>query len=156
VYAQKDSGAYVPIGTTSADSMVVNVDMYTHTYSFYVLAKDFVGNVEIKRPTPVSSRVTNGVGDAESSLPEEFSLSQNYPNPFNPSTAIMFSLSQKVRATLRVYDMLGREVATLVDDERAAGNYSVIWDAGRHASGIYFYRLVAGDFVQTRKLMLVK
>jgi uncharacterized membrane protein len=156
VYAQKDSGAYVPIGTTSADSMVVNVDMYTHTYSFYVLAKDFVGNVEIKRPTPVSSRVTNGIGAEVEALPQEFALYQNYPNPFNPATEIAFNLSAKVRATIKIFDMLGREIATLVDEEKAPGKYTVRWEAGKNATGIYFYRLVAGDFVQTRKLVLLK
>jgi len=156
VYASKDSGAYQAIGSTTADSMVVNLDMYSHQYSFYALAKDNVGNVEITRPTPVSSDITNGVGDEEKFIPNEFALHQNYPNPFNPATEIAFSLSAKVRATLRVYDMLGREIATLIDDERTPGKYTVKWDAGRCASGVYFYRLIAGDFVQTRKLVLLK
>lgn len=156
LYAAKDSGAYQAIGSTNADSMTVNVDMYTHKYSFYALAKDNVGNVEITRPTPVMSDITNGVGETEETIPTEFALHQNYPNPFNPATEIAFSLSAKVRATLRIYDMLGREVATLVDEEKTPGKYTMKWDAGRHASGVYFYRLVAGDFVQTRKLMLVK
>ncbi len=156
LYALKDSGAYQAIGTTSADSMLVNADMYTHRYSFYALAKDYVGNVEITRPTPVSSDITNGISETQGSVPTEFTLSQNYPNPFNPSTTIMFGLSAQVRASLRVYDMLGREITTLFDEEIVPGTYSVTWDAGGHPTGVYFYRLVAGDFVQTRKFVLVK
>jgi len=154
VYAAKDSGAFQPIGSTTADSMLVNLDMYTHKYSFYALAKDNVGNVETTRPAPAISDITNGVGEAV--IPTEFALYQNYPNPFNPATEIAFSLSVKVRATLRIYDMLGREIATLIDEEKNPGRYSIRWDAGRYASGVYFYRLIAGDFVQTRKLSLIK
>ncbi|MDP2886344.1 MAG: T9SS type A sorting domain-containing protein [Ignavibacteria bacterium] len=164
VYAAKDSGAFQPIGSTIADSMVVNLDMYTHKYSFYALAKDNVGNVETTRPSPVTSDITNGVGESENVIPTECALSQNFPNPFNPTTEITFSLSAKVRATLRIYDMLGREIATLLDDEKSPGKYTVKWDAGKNSSGVYFYRLIAGDastgsarsFVQTRKLMLLK
>jgi|GEM_PF-1206245 len=156
LYAAKDSGAFQPIGSTTADSMLVNVDMYTHKYSFYALSKDNVGNVETTRPAPVTSDITNGVGDAKEVIPTEFALLQNYPNPFNPSTEITFTLSAQVRATLRIYDMLGREIATLLDDEKSPGKYTVKWDAGKNSSGVYFYRLIAGDFLQTRKLMLLK
>lgn len=156
VYASKDSGVYQAIGSTTADSMVINLDMYSHKYSFYALAKDNVGNVEITRPTPVSSDITNGVSEEEGTLPLEFALHQNYPNPFNPATEITFSLSAKIRATLKIYDMLGREITTLIDEEKTPGKYNVRWDAGRYASGVYFYRLVAGGFVQTKKLVLLK
>ena len=156
LYAMKDSGAYQAIGTTNADSMLVNADMYTHRYSFYALAKDYVGNVEITRPTPVSSDITNGISESHGSVPTEFTLSQNYPNPFNPSTTIMVGISAQVRASLKVYDMLGREITTLFDEEIVPGTYSVTWEAGGQPTGVYFYRLVAGDFVQTRKLVLVK
>jgi hypothetical protein len=156
VYAAKDSGAFQAIGSTTADSMVVNVDMYTHRYSFYALAMDNVGNVETTRPTPVISDITNSVEKAEGVIPTEFALYQNYPNPFNPTTEIVFSLSVTVKATLRIYDMLGREIVTLVDEQKTPGRYTVRWDAGRFASGVYFYRLVAGDFVQTRRLTFIK
>jgi hypothetical protein len=155
LYASKDGGPYALVGEAAADSLVVPVDAGSHRYSFYALAKDNVGNVESARPAPVVSDVVNGV-EENAALPMEFSLSQNYPNPFNPATEIAFSLSLKVRATLRIYDMLGREIETLMDEEKNPGRYSVRWNAGRCASGVYFYRLIAGDFVQTRKLMLMK
>jgi hypothetical protein len=93
-----------------------------------------------------------------------FSLSQNYPNPFNPSTAISFQLPMNSRVTLKVFDMLGREIATLVNDERGAGTHRVSWDASGRPSGVYVYRLVArsvngGDqpiVVDSKRMMLVK
>lgn len=84
------------------------------------------------------------------------SLSQNYPNPFNPTTVINYQLPVSGKVTLKVYDLLGRELATLVNDRENAGSYSVKFDGSRLASGIYFYRLQAGSFSQTKKLMLVK
>ena len=99
--------------------------------------------------------------------PVTIEVSQNYPNPFNPSTTILYtltpSLSQwervsegRVRVTLKVYDVLGREVATLVNEEKPAGRYQVTWDASNVASGVYSYRLTAGNLVATRKLLLLK
>jgi photosystem II stability/assembly factor-like uncharacterized protein len=92
--------------------------------------------------------------------PIEFTLSQNYPNPFNPSTKISWQTPVGSWQTLKVYDVLGREVATLVDEEKPAGNYEVEFNPEssiQHpASGIYFYQLKAGDFIQTRKMILLK
>jgi len=86
-----------------------------------------------------------------------FSLSQNYPNPFNPSTTISYSLPQSGFTQLKVYDMLGREVAKLVNKEQAAGNYNVVFDASQLSSGIYFYHLRAGqNFVQSKKMVLLR
>jgi len=92
-----------------------------------------------------------------SGIPSKYALEQNYPNPFNPSTNISFSLPKQSNVRLSIIDLLGREVATLVDnEERSAGNYTVMWNASSFASGVYFYRLQAGDFVQTKKLVLLK
>ncbi|MCX6143849.1 MAG: aryl-sulfate sulfotransferase [Ignavibacteriales bacterium] len=99
--------------------------------------------------------IATGVQDKDV-VPLTFSLYQNYPNPFNPTTEIVFSLSVTVKATLRIYDMLGREIATLIDEEKNPGRYTVRWDAGKVASGVYFYRLIAGDFVQTRRMALIE
>lgn len=91
--------------------------------------------------------------------PQEFALLQNYPNPFNPITRIEFHLPVRRHVLLKVYDVLGRDVATLIDGVREAGKHAVLWDTrSSHnvASGLYFYRLTAGDFIQVRKLLLVK
>jgi hypothetical protein len=90
------------------------------------------------------------------SLPESFSLSQNYPNPFNPSTTISFSLPAASDVSLKVFNVLGQEVKTLIDGPMNAGKHSVQFDAANLASGIYFYRINAGSFMDTRKMLLTK
>jgi hypothetical protein len=83
-------------------------------------------------------------------------LAQNYPNPFNPITSISFSLPEGQYTSLKVYNLLGEEVATLVEKELSAGTYKVDFDASMLPSGLYLYRLSAGQFTQSKKLMLVK
>lgn len=90
------------------------------------------------------------------SRPKAFALHQNYPNPFNPSTIIAYQLAEPARATLQVFDALGRTVATLVDEWQSAGTYRVHFNATALASGVYFYRLQAGGFSETRKMILAK
>ncbi len=85
-----------------------------------------------------------------------FSLSQNYPNPFNPSTSINFTLPKGGFTSLKIYDILGKEVTTLCNEELNAGNYTRTWNASNYSSGVYFYRLSAGNFSTTKKMMLVK
>jgi hypothetical protein len=99
------------------------------------------------------------VDDEIPSQPIEFSLSQNYPNPFNPSTNIQYTVGSQQFVTLKIYDVLGNEVATLVNEESAAGGageYEVEFNAINLPSGIYFYQLKAGSFIQTRKMLLIK
>lgn len=97
-----------------------------------------------------------GVEYEEGQPVSEYALTQNYPNPFNPSTQIKFALKEAGYVTLKVYDALGKEVATLVKGEYTSGSYNVAFDASGLASGIYFYRLETGSFVQTNKMMLLK
>jgi hypothetical protein len=85
-----------------------------------------------------------------------FVLLQNFPNPFNPSTTIRYNILSRSLVTLTVFDLLGREVATLVDGMQDPGEKTVTFDGSALASGVYFYRLKAGEFVQTRKLVLVR
>jgi hypothetical protein len=92
----------------------------------------------------------------EATMPGEFRMSQNYPNPFNPATTIEFALPQDAFATLKVYDMLGREVATIASREFRAGVHRTMWNASRLPSGMYIYRLTAGQFTDQKKLMLLK
>jgi hypothetical protein len=89
-------------------------------------------------------------------LPVKYDLAQNYPNPFNPTTKIIFDLPARAKATLDVFNVLGQKVTTLVDAELAADRYEVEWDGSNVASGIYFYRLAADQFVMTKKMMLLK
>ncbi len=97
-------------------------------------------------------------------IPIEFSLEQNYPNPFNPTTTIQFTLPEASRVTLKLFDILGKELTTLVDKEMATGVHKVLFDAKNFASGVYFYRIQAESensdarqaFVQSRKLIFIK
>jgi flagellar hook assembly protein FlgD len=93
-------------------------------------------------------------------VPDKFALSQNYPDPFNPSTTILYQLPQAGHVTLRVYNILGQEVATLVDEIQDAGYKSIEWNGRTVASGTYFYRMIATSgettFLETRKMMIVK
>lgn len=88
--------------------------------------------------------------------PKEFSLGQNFPNPFNPSTSIQYNVKEASQVTLKVYDMIGNEVAILVNEVKPAGSYTVSFDASQLSSGVYLYKMTAGNFVQTRKLVLMK
>jgi len=107
---------------------------------------------------------TVGLNDEQEYLPKNYSLSQNYPNPFNPNTNIEYSVPNWSRTTLKVYDVLGSEIITLINEEKPAGVYKINWDASSLSSGVYFYRLQAGDpstgsgqsFVETRKMILLK
>ncbi len=105
-------------------------------------------------------KTTNGgsvfVQNISTEIPSEYSLSQNYPNPFNPSTVVRFQLSVAGLTTLKVYDIIGREVQTLVNEKLQAGTYETTFDGSQLTSGVYFYKLTSGDFTQTKKLTLIK
>jgi hypothetical protein len=126
-----------------------------------------------KIPVFIGSSSTSVVKD-NSSFPESFKLEQNYPNPFNPSTTISFSLPMRSFVSLKVFDLLGRDVATILSEEFSAGVYSRQWNAAALPSGVYFYRLSvvpsarrdlfptdgrdgqADNFVETKKLILLR
>ena len=99
--------------------------------------------------------MSTGVSDNRN-IPNVFSLSQNYPNPFNPSTTIEFSLPKRAFVNLTIYNTLGQVVKTLVSSEMESGTHRIIWKANNIPSGIYFYRLNAGNFVETKKMILMK
>ena len=94
--------------------------------------------------------------DLDNKIPTVFSLEQNYPNPFNPSTTIGFNIPKKSFVSIKVFDLIGREVATLINQEKPIGTYNITFDASKLASGLYFYRLTAGDFIQVKKMLMIK
>ena len=108
----------------------------------------FVGKTYLCNPSDVNTIP----GD----LPESFALSQNYPNPFNPTTEIHFDIPTRSHTTLKVYNILGQEVETLIDKEMSPGRYVAEWDASQYSSGVYFYKIDAEGFVDTKKMVLVK
>lgn len=118
--------------------------------SLHGIAVSQNGYIFIYKPEPTS------VDDNANEVLKNFCLFQNYPNPFNPSTKIKYQIPSSSKVILKVYDVLGNEIATLVDEFRNAGRYEVTFDATNLSSGIYFYRLQAGNFIETKKMLLLR
>jgi hypothetical protein len=132
--------------------LVYGVGFYS-TYSvLYNLADGVTGYVIDGMKYGTLTNVVN----IQKLSPSIFSLNQNYPNPFNPSTTISFTLPTNSLVTLKIYDVLGREVELLANEELLAGTYSRTWDAGAMPSGVYFYRLQAGIYTETKRLLLLR
>ena len=103
----------------------------------------------------IKVNVITGVED-EVAMPSAFKLEQNYPNPFNPITKINWQMPARSQVTLKVYDVLGNEVASLVNEDKEAGYHSIDFDGGELPSGVYFYSLRAGNFIDTKNMILLK
>ncbi len=154
---EKNEGGWVLIGFIEGNGTTTETKVYSYTdnvsdieataFKYRLKQVDFDGSYEY------SDEIT--VENSEI-LPAEYFLSQNYPNPFNPITTIEFTLPQKEFVSLIIYDVLGNEVATLVNEEKASGSYEVLFDAAEFVSGVYIYSLRAGSFAQTRKMILMK
>lgn len=115
------------------------------------------GNVySFSKSVPISGEGNPSAVEYEEILPKEFSLSQNYPNPFNPNTSIQYVIGSRQFVTLKVYDVLGNEVAILVNEDRSAGSYEINFDASNLSSGIYFYQLKTGKFIETKKMIYLR
>lgn len=131
----------------------------TGDYSVSILAVNTIGAAE--QSFVLHVQPATGIGDGGSGLPTSYALSQNFPNPFNPGTSIRYDLPKESYVSLKIYNLLGQEVRTLIRSTQEAGRRAIYWDATddaghRVSSGIYFYRLIANDFVQTKKMILMK
>jgi hypothetical protein len=138
-------------GPTVSDLFTININTGEGT---------LVGSVGLMALTGLAFAETGFVvsvdGSDDKTIPTEFSLSQNYPNPFNPETTIKFSIPISSFVTLKLYDVIGNEVKTLVNNQKSAGQYEVTLNASDLSSGIYFYKLEVGSFVETKKMVLLK
>jgi hypothetical protein len=119
------------------------------------LGENWASSIGYGTPGKINDTFVN-VDDTDKNLPTEYSLLQNYPNPFNPSTTISYSLPKASNVSLKVYDIIGNEVATLVNEFKAPGNYQIKFDASRLSSGVYFYRIQTEYFTSSKKLILLK
>lgn len=142
--------------TTITDSIAMVGPLSENTRYFWrVRARNGGGSGPFSTAWSFTTQGTVGVAD-NGDIPLEFGLSQNFPNPFNPTTNFQFTIPNFQFVSLRVFDLLGQEVATLVNEVKQPGRYTVSWDAAGLSSGVYFYRLSAGSFVETRKLLLLR
>ena len=121
-------------------------NLQTGKYSYRLKQIDNNGNFEYH----------NLNGTVEIGIPAKFNLSQNYPNPFNPVTKINFDLPKDANVKITVFDITGREIKTLVNEVRTAGYYTVLFDASEISSGVYFYRIITGEFNKTNRMVLIK
>jgi hypothetical protein len=128
-------------------AMVIIATVLPEIYNLYIST---LGDGVLRLQIPVT-----GINNDDILL-KDFKLSQNYPNPFNPTTSIEYRVGSREYVTLKVYDILGREVATLVNEEKQPGVYEVEFDAAELASGIYYYQLKAGSFIETNKMIYLK
>jgi ligand-binding sensor domain-containing protein len=156
IFAGTDKGVF--LSTSNSTKWAAVNDGLTNT-SVQALAISgtniYAGTTTSVFRRPLSEVITS-VERLSTDLPTHFSLGQNYPNPFNPSTTISFSLPSKSFVSLKVFDIIGREIAAIISEEMSAGSYTKQWNAANMSSGIYFYRLQAGSFTETKKLLLLR
>jgi hypothetical protein len=119
-------------------------------------AENWKASIGHGTPGRLNSVITSVTENLNSTIPEEFTLFQNYPNPFNPVTTINYNLPVAGKVSLKIYDILGNEIANLVNEEMPPGRYAVKWDASKYASGMYFYKIQTGNLIQTKKMVLIK
>lgn len=143
------SGDWVP--TEIQQTSLLTGKIYLNVHS------SIAAGGEIRADLKIGSGVaTSAPQQLSSVVPDGFTLEQNYPNPFNPATTISYQVQSQSQISLKVFDLLGKEVASLVNDRQPAGTYAVRFDASRLSSGLYFYTLTAGNFIQTKKMLLLK
>lgn len=154
-YIKNPSAAYTPFvmditlsGNELADSLMIQFQIVGGDENDYGIGSyALIDDLSLGNTTGLTS---TGI------IPEKFSLKQNYPNPFNPSTSIEFSIPEQSFVELKLFDVIGKEVAVLVEEEKPAGTYKAVFEGTNLPSGTYFYRLTAGGFVESKKMILLK
>lgn len=144
------------IKLSNGNYLVTNIGGVHEIDTSGIVLRTVLGGVSAWHISKVTLSATSGIQNNLINLPIRFTIKQNYPNPFNPSTSIQYAISSRQFVSLIVYDVLGSEVATLVNEEKPAGSYELEFHASTLPSGIYFYRLKAGGFVGTKKMVLMK
>jgi hypothetical protein len=144
--ASDTSSGYTVLSTGNKIGKLIGI-IYYYNNNYSVCPRTNADYVSVVVTSVAENRVT---------LPAHFELDQNYPNPFNPSTTIRYSVPTAGRVVMKIYNVLGQEVAALVNTQQSAGTYNVVFDASRLASGMYFYRISSGNFVQVKKMLLLK
>ena len=150
---RSNNGEFEKIGFVPGHGTTTELQSYTFIdenvlagkYTYRLKQIDYDGTTEY-----------SNVVEVEVAQPIEYNLSQNYPNPFNPSTTIAYSIPKDGLVTLKVYDILGKEVVTLINELQTAGTKNITYDASELSSGVYYYQLVSGEFTSTKKLILMK
>lgn len=153
IQRKSSNGKFETIGFVSGNGTTTEINHYNFVdrkvdagnYSYRLLQRDFNGTFEYSPEVNVSVE-----------LPMTYALEQNYPNPFNPTTTIGYSIPVENFVTIKLYDVLGNEVITLLNEQKQAGKYEILYNASNLASGVYYYQIKAGEFTMTRKLMLMK
>ncbi len=152
-----------PNTATLVDSTIHPDTLYTNTglingtnYFFWVRVKDGFCSPRISNYSIVFSATPTSIENISSEIPKVYALYQNYPNPFNPVTNINFDIPKASLVRITVYDLLGKEVGVILNQDLTAGRYKTDWDASTYASGVYFYKVEAGDFVDRKKMVVVK
>jgi Secretion system C-terminal sorting domain/BNR/Asp-box repeat len=153
IQRRNEVGSFESVGFISGKGTTTQTNNYSFVdnsvdagiYTYRLMQKDFDGSFAYSQEVEV-----------EINLPLEYSLDQNYPNPFNPTTTIRYAIPQDNFVSIKLYDVLGNEVITLVNEQRQAGRYEMLFNAADIASGVYYYQIKAGDFIQTKKLLLMK
>ena len=147
LYRSTDNGdSWTETNSGLSNLYVTSIDINS---SGYIYAGTYGGGVFRSINSTVSV-------EQENILPSIYFLNQNYPNPFNPNTIINYSIPNQSYVTLKVFDVLGREIETLVNEEQAAGIYEIDWNAENNSSGVYFYRISTGSFSDTKKMLLIR
>jgi len=134
-----------------------------YAFSVYAVDVDGDGDIDVLSASAGDNKIAwyenlgpVGIESNSNEIPIEYSLSQNYPNPFNPTTTIKYQIPEISFVTLKVYNVLGNEIKTLVNEEKPTGTYNVTWHAKNLPSGVYFYQLQAGSFIDVKKMILLK